>query len=90
MFNHLISRITQFCEHKKIKSKCKDCGGNQICEHKRIKSTCNECDGSLIFVFTKNLNIAAKNALEARFAKNSHVQNSVDIVEVKFVNLTAV
>ena len=36
------------CEHNRIKSRCKDCGGGSICEHNRIKSTCKDCGGSSI------------------------------------------
>jgi hypothetical protein len=36
------------CEHNRIKSQCKECGGSSICEHKRRKSTCKECGGSSI------------------------------------------
>ena len=32
-----------FCEHRRIRSRCKDCGGGSICEHQRIRSTCREC-----------------------------------------------
>lgn len=28
------------CEHDKIKSYCKDCGGSQICPHNRENSRC--------------------------------------------------
>ena len=36
------------CEHNRIKSSCKDCGGSSICEHNRRKSTCKECGGGSI------------------------------------------
>jgi hypothetical protein len=36
------------CEHNRIKSTCKECGGSQICEHNRRKSTCKECGGGSI------------------------------------------
>lgn len=36
------------CEHKREKSKCKECGGGSICEHQRIKSQCKECGGGSI------------------------------------------
>ena len=35
----------RLCEHKRERSKCKECGGGQICEHKRIRSQCKECGG---------------------------------------------
>ena len=34
------------CEHGKIKSRCKDCGGSEICEHNRRRSQCKDCGGS--------------------------------------------
>ena len=34
------------CEHNRIKSQCKECGGSQICEHNRQKSKCKECGGA--------------------------------------------
>jgi len=34
------------CQHKRERSKCKECGGSSICEHKRIRSRCKECGGS--------------------------------------------
>ena len=36
------------CEHDKIKSQCKECGGRSICIHKRYKPTCIECEGKSI------------------------------------------
>jgi len=36
------------CEHNRIKSICKECGGCSICEHGRQKSTCKECGGASI------------------------------------------
>ena len=36
------------CEHKRQKSKCKDCGGSQVCEHKRRKAYCKDCGRSQI------------------------------------------
>ena len=34
------------CEHHRVRSRCKDCGGSGICEHKRVRSTCKDCGGS--------------------------------------------
>ena len=34
------------CEHDKIKSKCKECGGSSYCEHGKRKEYCRECGGS--------------------------------------------
>jgi hypothetical protein len=36
------------CEHDRIRSRCKDCGGSQICEHNRERSHCKDCGGSQI------------------------------------------
>ena len=38
----------EVCEHNRIRSTCKECGGSQICEHNRRKSECKECGGSQI------------------------------------------
>ena len=38
----------RWCEHNKIKSRCKECEGGSICEHNKIKSQCKECGGSQI------------------------------------------
>ena len=37
------------CEHGRVRSTCKECGGSQICEHGRVRSTCKECGGGSIF-----------------------------------------
>ena len=34
------------CEHKRQRSRCKECGGIGICEHGRVHSRCKECGGS--------------------------------------------
>jgi hypothetical protein len=31
------------CEHGRVRSKCKECGGGSICEHGRVRSRCKEC-----------------------------------------------
>ena len=36
------------CEHGRLRSQCKECGGSSICEHGRIRSECKECGGSQI------------------------------------------
>jgi len=28
------------CQHQRVRSQCKDCGGSGICEHQRQRSTC--------------------------------------------------
>jgi len=38
-------RIRKLCEHKRQRSKCKDCGGSSICEHQRQRSKCKDCGG---------------------------------------------
>ena len=38
----------KMCEHNKIRSRCKACGGSQICEHNKIKSVCKDCGGGSI------------------------------------------
>lgn len=34
---------SELCEHNRIRTQCKDCGGPGICEHKRRRSRCKEC-----------------------------------------------
>ena len=34
------------CEHHRVRSRCKDCGGSSICEHRRQRSKCKDCGGS--------------------------------------------
>merc|ERR1719253_2530135 len=36
------------CQHNRIRSQCKDCGGGSICQHKRIRSQYKECKGGSI------------------------------------------
>ena len=36
------------CEHGRIRSRCKDCGGASICEHGRQRSSCKDCGGTSI------------------------------------------
>ena len=36
------------CEHGRIRSQCKECGGTGICEHGRVRCRCKECGGSSI------------------------------------------
>ena len=38
--------VSGICEHKRIKSQCRDCAGPGICEHKRRRSRCKDCGGS--------------------------------------------
>ena len=39
---------TDLCEHGRIRSTCKECGGSCICEHGRRRTTCKECGGGSI------------------------------------------
>jgi len=34
------------CEHQRVRSRCKDCGGSGLCEHQRERSKCKDCGGS--------------------------------------------
>ena len=34
------------CEHNRVRSSCKECGGNSMCEHNRERRRCKECGGS--------------------------------------------
>jgi hypothetical protein len=49
----MVTRSTQYCEHNKIRSRCKDCKGGCICEHDKRSSQCKECGGSQIFKHEK-------------------------------------
>ena len=31
------------CQHNRIRSQCKECGGVSICQHNRIRSKCKTC-----------------------------------------------
>jgi len=42
------TRDSRICEHKKERSRCKDCGGSRICQHQRERRRCRECGGSAI------------------------------------------
>ena len=33
------------CDHNRIRSRCKECGGGSICQHARRRSECKECGG---------------------------------------------
>lgn len=37
-----------YCEHKRVRSRCIECGGGSICEHKRLRYQCIECGGTSI------------------------------------------
>ena len=37
---------TSFCEHNRIRSHCKDCGGASMCEHGRQRHICKDCGGA--------------------------------------------
>ena len=32
-----------WCEHNRVRSQCKECGGGSICEHNRRRSKCKDC-----------------------------------------------
>ena len=36
------------CEHSRVRSQCKECGGASICEHSRVRSQCKDCGGASI------------------------------------------
>ena len=43
-----IARERLKCEHKRQKSRCKECGGSSFCEHKKQRRQCKDCGGSAI------------------------------------------
>ena len=36
------------CEHDRIRSQCRECGGSHFCQHGRIRSICRECGGGSV------------------------------------------
>jgi hypothetical protein len=38
----------RICQHGRVRSSCKDCGGSGICQHGRQRSYCKDCGGSSI------------------------------------------
>ncbi len=44
------------CEHGKIKSRCRICGGSQFCEHNKRKDNCRQCNGSSFCEHNKRKN----------------------------------
>jgi hypothetical protein len=44
----MICSSDTFCEHKRKRARCKECGGSQICEHGRRKTDCIDCRGNAI------------------------------------------
>ena len=40
--------LIEGCEHGRVRSTCKECGGSQICEHGRKRPMCKECGGASI------------------------------------------
>jgi len=48
-----INVIKNLCPHKKIKYKCRDCGGSGFCIHKKDKQKCLDCGGSAMCIHKK-------------------------------------
>ena len=38
------------CEHNRVRSYCKECGGGGLCLHNRVRSKCKDCGGSGICI----------------------------------------
>ena len=36
------------CEHNRVRTSCKQCGGSQICNHNIVRACCKECGGGSI------------------------------------------
>jgi|SaaInlV_165m_DNA_1040744.scaffolds.fasta_scaffold21736_2 hypothetical protein len=45
------------CEHNRIRTECKDCGGGSICEHNKRRSICKDCGGGSICEHNKRRSI---------------------------------
>ena len=41
-------QMSRKCEHNRVRSTCKECGGGSICEHDRIRYECPDCQGPVI------------------------------------------
>ena len=37
-----------FCQHGRVRYRCKDCGGGGICQHGRARNICKDCGGGSI------------------------------------------
>ena len=55
--------VNELCEHDKIRSICKKCGGSEICEHGKRRSICKVCDpnGYLTSLIRARVGSALKN-----------------------------
>ena len=47
------------CEHKKQKTKCRECGGSRFCQHGKYKNYCRECGGSAFCQHGKDKKLVA-------------------------------
>ena len=41
--------MTNKCEHERIRSRCKECGGGSICDHGRVRGSCSLCAPEQVF-----------------------------------------
>jgi hypothetical protein len=46
--DNMVNIEIKYCEHNRVKSRCKECGGNELCKHNRRKSHCKDCGGKSI------------------------------------------
>ncbi len=42
----MVTSSKYYCEHNRLKFRCRTCGGSQICEHDKRKDICRKCNGS--------------------------------------------
>ena len=55
------------CQHGRMRSQCKECGGGSICQHGRMRSQCKECGGGAAFASMDECAIDARSAEGAAF-----------------------
>ena len=71
---HRLLEVVDFgssiCEHQRVRSTCKDCGGSSLCEHQRQRSKCKDCGGG-ISASTRGWGAGAKTAVAAASASTS-------------------
>ena len=52
----------KLCEHKKLKGRCKQCGGGSFCEHNKERYRCEKCnpEGHIVSVMRSRMSMALK------------------------------
>jgi len=63
-------KAPSLCEHQRVRSRCKQCGGSGICEHQRQRSQCKDCGGNAS-ASTSGCGAGAKTEVAAQSASTS-------------------